>query len=108
MLQLFQKSDKDPRHLGDWRPLTLLNTFYKLISSVLAERLKQILERIIGHEQKAYIPGSFIGEVSKTTYDMFTFAKKNYFCQFTFCLLVLFSLKGLHIGVEKDEIELGL
>ena len=55
----------------------MLNTFYKLISSVLAERLKQILERIVGHEQKAYILGRFIGEVTRTTYDLFQYAKQN-------------------------------
>ena len=64
IITIIPKGDKDPRHLGNWRPQTLLNTFYKLISSVLAERLKPILERIIGHEQKAYIPERFIGEVT--------------------------------------------
>ena len=57
-------ADKDPRILSNWRPFTLLNTFYKLISSVLAERLKPVLERIIGHKQKAYIPSIFIREVT--------------------------------------------
>ena len=53
IVTIIPKGDKDPRHLGNWRPLTLLNTFYKLILSVLAERLKPILERMTGHEQKA-------------------------------------------------------
>ena len=47
------------------------------ISSVLAESLKPVLERIVGHEQKAFIPGRFIGEVTRTTYDLFQYAKQN-------------------------------
>ena len=35
------------------------------------------MERLIGHEQKAYIPGRFIGEVTGTTYDIFQNAKQN-------------------------------
>ena len=77
IITIIPKGDKDPRMLSNWRPLTLLNTFYKLISSVVAERLKPVLERIIGSEQKAYIPGRFIGEVTRTTYDIFQYAKQN-------------------------------
>ena len=36
-----------------------------------------LLERIVGHEQKAYIPGRFIGEVTRTTYDFFQHDKQN-------------------------------
>ena len=43
----------------------------------MAERLKPILERIIGHEQKAYISGKFIGDVTRTTYDFFQYTKQN-------------------------------
>ena len=39
IVTIIPKGDKGPRYLGNWRPLTLQNTFYKLISSVLAERL---------------------------------------------------------------------
>ena len=75
IITIMPKMIKNPRHLGNWRPLTLFNTFYKLISSVLAERLKLILERII--EQNANIPGRFIGQVTRTTYDLFKYAKQN-------------------------------
>ena len=74
---IIPKGDKDSRLLSNWGTLSLLNTFYKLISSVLAERLKPVLERIIGSEQKAYIPGRFIGEVTRTTYDIFQYVKQN-------------------------------
>ena len=54
------------------RPLTLLNTFYKVISSVLAARLKVVLSRV------ANVPGRYIGEVTRSTYDLFHHAKHKY------------------------------
>ena len=52
-------------HLTNWRPLTLLNTLYKLITSIFAERLKKNLNKILGSHQKAYIPDIFISEATK-------------------------------------------
>ena len=50
---------------------------YKLLSSNLASRLKPILDKILGDEQKAYVPGRFISECTHNTYGMFTHAKEN-------------------------------
>ena len=57
--------------------MTLLETLYKLLSSTLASRLKPTLDRLLGHEQKAYVPGRFIAECTRNTYDIFTYAKNN-------------------------------
>ncbi len=67
IVQIIQKADKNLKLLTNWRPLTLLNTFYKLILGVLANRLKTVLDYLIGPEQKGYVPLQFIGEVTKTT-----------------------------------------
>lgn len=53
----------------------LLNTLYKIISAVLAFRLKYDILRILGSDQKAYILGRYIGEVHRSTYDSFHHAK---------------------------------
>lgn len=70
IVNIIPKGNKDCRYLSNWRPLTLLNTLYKLKSSILAERLKTVLIRIPGHHQKAHIPGRFISEATKNTYDI--------------------------------------
>ncbi len=49
-------------NLSNWRPITLLNTDYKIIEKVLAERMKVVLERIIHNDQKAYLKNRQIGE----------------------------------------------
>ena len=41
----------------NWRPLTLLNTDYKIIAKVLANRLQTVLAILIGQEQSAYVKG---------------------------------------------------
>ena len=38
---------------------------------MLANRLKPILDKIIGNEQMAYIPGRYIAECTRNTYDIF-------------------------------------
>ena len=48
---------------------------YKLILSTLSNRLKPTLDKIIGVSQKAYIPGRYIAECTRKTYDLFAYAK---------------------------------
>ena len=78
IVQIIHKQDKNFRFLTNWRPLTLLNTFYKIISGVLANRLKTVLDYLIGPEQKGYVPQRFIGEVTRTTFDIFQHAKEGF------------------------------
>ena len=74
---LIPKQEKDPRVIGNLRPITLLSTFYKIMSGIITNRLKPILDRIINGWQKAYLPGRYIGEVTRSTYDIFASATAN-------------------------------
>ena len=54
---------KDPNkseEIGNWRPISLLNTDYKILSKVLTNRLKNIAKSIIGPEQTCGIAGRSI------------------------------------------------
>ncbi|KAL9666022.1 hypothetical protein QQ045_000344 [Rhodiola kirilowii] len=39
----------------DYRPISCCNIIYKIISSILVRRLKQILPRLIGESQSAFV-----------------------------------------------------
>ena len=77
---LISKQGKDPRYVENLRPITLLSTFYKIVSGVITQQLKPALDHIVGTWQKAYLPGRYIGEVTRTTYDIFQHAKVNNLC----------------------------
>ena len=61
ILTLIPKKDKDRLYLKNWRPLTLLNTDYKILAKALANRLTKFLPFIIEDDQTGYISGRFIG-----------------------------------------------
>ena len=65
IIALIPKADKDKRYIKNWRPLTLLETFYKLISATLANRIKPVLNTILGRHQKADIQGRYIAECTR-------------------------------------------
>ena len=60
IILLYKKGDR--ADIRNWRPISLLNLDYKILSKVFAERLKLVLHEIISNEQKGCIPGRFIGD----------------------------------------------
>ena len=77
VVTIIPKADKDLLFIKNWRPLPLLHTLYKLISSCMSCRLKSALSRLLGSHQKAYIPERFISEVTRNLYDTFYHAKRH-------------------------------
>jgi hypothetical protein len=64
VLTLLFKSGKR-ENICNWRPLTLLNTDYKIIAKILAERLKIVLPNVIHSDQKGFVKGRNISEANR-------------------------------------------
>ena len=62
VISLFYKKRGDKRDIRNFRPISLLNVDCKLISKVLASRLKHILGSVISPEQTCGIPGRDIAD----------------------------------------------
>ena len=61
VVKLLRKGSKDPTYSNSYRPISLLSIHYKLASCVITQRLKPIMQVLIGRQQKAYINNNVIG-----------------------------------------------
>ena len=70
IIKLIEKKDRDKRFIKNWRPISLLNVDMKLISKVLASRLKSVISSIVNENQVAYVNNRFISESGRLISDV--------------------------------------
>lgn len=73
---LFSKT-KDPTVLRDYRPISLIGSIYKIISKVLASRLKTLIGGVIDETQSAYVEGCNILDDPLIINEVCSWAKKT-------------------------------
>ena len=71
------KGDKPREFLKNWRPITLLTADYKIITSVLAKRMKTVLNNIIGPDQRGFLKDRYIEDNTRLIYDLVQYCKDN-------------------------------
>ena len=74
IISLIPKQGKDLRELKNWRPLSLLNCDYKILTKVLANRMKIGLKEIINEDQIGYMEKRFCGENTRLIADILEYA----------------------------------
>ena len=72
-----KKKGKDKRLIKNWRPISLIDVYAKIISKVLAKRLEKVLPYIIHADQNAFVKGRSIFDALRTTDDVVDYTKRN-------------------------------
>jgi hypothetical protein len=90
VISLLPKEGKDPRHIKNWRPITLLNSDYKYLAKCLADRCRDILPKIIGKDQNGFVKGRQIGSNVIRLLDMIESCKEE-------------NIKGLTLNIDIEK-----
>ena len=71
------KEDKPKQFLKNWRPISLLNTAYKIASACIANRIKGVLNKLIHSDQKGFMKGRYIGDNIRLIYDILEYTNSR-------------------------------
>ncbi len=75
VITLIPKDYSDLVDLQNWRPITLLNTDYKIASKALATWIERILPKLIHPDQTGFMKGRYIGENLRLISDVMEYTK---------------------------------
>ena len=77
LITCIPKGNKPRHYLKNWRPITLLNTVYKIGTGCIANRIKTLLPQIIHTDQTGFLKGRYIGENTRLIYDIMHYTEEN-------------------------------
>lgn len=64
--------------MTDLRPISLCNVVYKVVSKVIANRLKEVIGSIISETHSAFIPGRLIIDNIMISYEIMHYMKRKF------------------------------
>ena len=77
ILNLIPKANKDTRYVKNLRPITLLNSDYKVIEKVIADKMIPALEHIIHNDQRGFMKNKRISVNIRKMLDIIHHAKEE-------------------------------
>jgi exonuclease III len=60
VIKILCKDPAHPEHLDNWRPISLLNVDYKILTRVLTTRLSKVIATVVHPDQTSSVPGRTI------------------------------------------------
>ena len=73
IITLLEKQGKDRQYITNWRPISLLNHDYKILTKALSLRMREVLPSIIHPDQSAYVDGRYMGDAIRIVQDVMEF-----------------------------------
>ncbi len=101
VLTCLPKGDKPREFLKNWRPISLLNVDYKILSSAIANKIKPALSQLISEDQKGYVKGRYIGECTRLVNDLLDETERRMIPG----LLLLVDFEKAFDSIERGFIE---
>lgn len=85
--------------MGDLRPIALCNVVYKVVSKVMANRMKMVLNMVISETQSVFVPGRMITNNIMVSFEVMHYLKRKGTCKDEYMAL------KLDMGKAYDRIE---
>ena len=76
-ISLIKKKDKDMYECSTYRPISLLNTDYKILAKLLAKRLNPVLPSLIKNDQTGFVKGRYGADNIRRLINLIDYANKN-------------------------------
>ena len=76
--------------IKNWRPISLLSNFYKIISRAINNRLKKVANRVLSRAQKGFNRARQLQEVILNTDQNISYCKKN-------------NIKGVLVAIDQSK-----
>ncbi len=80
----------DTSKISNWRPISLLRNFYKIISRAINMRLQGIVDRVLSRAQKGFTKSRQIQEVIINCMETMDYCKKN-------------NIKGVLVSIDQSK-----
>jgi hypothetical protein len=80
----------DTTRIKNWRPISLLSCFYKVISKAINRRLDRVIDKLTSLNQKAYNKKRFIHEAIINTVDTIRYCENN-------------NVKGVILSIDQKK-----
>ncbi|CAO0789273.1 unnamed protein product [Mucor circinelloides] len=101
MTILYKKND--PNDMANYRPISLCNTDYKLLTRLLNQRMMGIANQIINENQAGFIPGRFIADNAMRCQVVMEDAERTMNLVKQQRIPVRFDPKGIGLSLDQEK-----
>ena len=77
VITLLPKKGKNVKYVKNFRPISLLTVDCKMITKMIAMRINEVIDSIIGPQQTGYVPGRYIGVNLRKLIDIMLYLERE-------------------------------